>query len=145
MPPLYGIIILMRFTVPQFLEYEAKVIGPLTFGQFIFFGLAGAVCFLIFFMVPIQVFIMATALIMGGTALFAFVKVDGRTLPTVLGNFLKFSIGPKMYIWKKKESPVMFVKEEAKQQTKTLIEDESALGIASKSRLKKIKTNIDIK
>jgi len=58
----------MRFTIPQFIEYEAKIIGPFTFKQFVYIGLAGAVGFVLYFSVPFYLFII-TCLILGGGAL----------------------------------------------------------------------------
>jgi len=37
----------MRYTVPQFIEHEAKIIGPLTFKQFTYLAMAGAGCFVV--------------------------------------------------------------------------------------------------
>jgi len=73
----------------------------------------------------------------------AFLKINGRDLPTVLGNFLTFSISPKMYIWRKAESPIMVFKKEEKK--KEAPEEESILRVASKSRLKNLQTQIETK
>src|SRR3989344_169265 len=97
----------MRFTVPQFIEHEAKIVGPLTFRQFIYIGLAGGLIFifyftfgkkapLIFLLISIILFVLAAAM--------AFVKIGGRGLPTILMNVFKFSVSPKMYIWKQKSN-----------------------------------------
>ena len=42
----------------------------------------------------------------------AFLRIGGRSLPVVLGNFLKFSVSPKMFIWGKVEAPIKFFKKE---------------------------------
>jgi hypothetical protein len=133
----------MRFTVPQFIEHEAKIVGPLTFKQFIFFLLAGAVCFILYFIVPFSIFLIACILLGVGAIILAFLRIGGRPLPTILGNFLKFSISPKMFIWKKTEAPIMvFKKEEIKKEE---AEEELPLKIAEKSQLKKLRTKIEIK
>src|SRR4030042_7019655 len=96
----------MRFTVPQFIEHEAKIVGPLTFKQFIYFGIAGSICFILYFSVPFSVFFLS-CIVLGMTALvLAFLKIGGRGVPTILSNFLRFSLTPKMYIWKKSEKPI---------------------------------------
>jgi hypothetical protein len=134
----------MRFTVPQFIEHEPKIVGPLTFKQFIFVGSAAALCFAIYFLVEFYIFIIA-CIILGGIALsFAFLKVGGRPLSTHLGNFFKFTLAPKIYIWKKKDTPVMvFEKEEVKIKKEEIKEDELPLKIAEGSQLKKIKTQVE--
>ena len=133
----------MRFTVPQFIEHEAKIVGPLTFKQFIFIGMAGAVGFILYFTVPFYIFLIACLILGGGAVALAFLKIGGRDLPTVLGNSLKFLISPKMYIWRKKETPVkVFKKEEIK---KEVPEEGLPLKIAEKSQLKKLRTQIETK
>lgn len=133
----------MRFTVPQFIEHEAKIVGPLTFKQFLFVGTAGAASLVLYFTAPFYVFLLASLVLGGGAAALAFLKIGGRELPTVFGNSLKFLISPKMYIWRKKETPVtVFKKEEVKKEE---VKDELPLKIAEKSRLKKLSTQIEIK
>ena len=133
----------MRFTVPQFIEHEAKIVGPLTFKQFIFIGMAGAVGFILYFTAPFYIFLIACLILGGGAVALAFLKIGGRDLPTVLGNSLKFLISPKMYIWRKKETLVkVFKKEEIK---KEVPEEGLPLKIAEKSQLKKLRTQIETK
>jgi len=65
-------------------------------------------------------------------------------LPTILGNFLRFNLAPKIYLWRKKEIPIkVFKKGEIKREIKE--EEELPLKIAEKSQLKKIKTEIETK
>ncbi|TET84890.1 MAG: PrgI family protein [Candidatus Nealsonbacteria bacterium] len=133
----------MRFTVPKFIEHEAKIVGPLTFKQFIFIGVAGAVGFILYFTVPFSIFLIASLILGGGAMALAFLKIGGRSLPTILGNFLKFSISPKMFIWRKTEAPIkVFKKEKIKKET---VEEELPLKIAEKSQLKKLRTQIETK
>ncbi len=133
----------MRFTVPQFIEHEAKIVGPLTFRQFIFIGVAGAIGFILYFTVPFSIFLIACFILGGGAIALAFLKIGGKPLPAVLGNFLKFNLSPKIYIWRKTEVPIkVFKKEEVKKEE---IEEELPLKIAEKSQLKKIKTKIETK
>lgn len=133
----------MRFTIPQFIEHEAKIVGPLTFKQFIFIGIAGGVGFLLYFTAPFYIFLPACIALGGGAVALAFVKIGGRSLPTILGNSLKFLVAPKIYIWKKKEERVeVFKKVREIAETKA---DELPLKIAEKSQLKKLKTRIETK
>lgn len=132
----------MRFTVPQFIEYEAKIVGPLTFKQFVYIGIAAAICFILYFSVPFSIFLVS-CVILGSIALaLAFLKIGGRGLPTLVGNVLKFSLTPKMYIWRKSEKPIMVFKKEIKKEAKET-EEELPLKIAEKSRLKKLHTQIE--
>jgi len=131
----------MRFTLPQFIEHEAKIVGPLTFRQFIFIGTAGGICFILFFTIPFSIFLIACFILGGGAMALAFLKIGGRSLPTILGNFLKFSVSPKIFIWRKIETPIkVFKKEKIKKEG---VEEELPLKIAERSQLKKIRTQIE--
>jgi len=137
----------MRFIVPQFIEHEPKIVGPLTFRQFIFVGIAGAICFILYFSIGKKSFslflLISVVLILGAMAL-AFGKIGGRSLPTVLANSLEFLISPKLYIWRKKETKVeiSYKKEEIKVPEEKV--DELPLKIAENSRLKKLRTEVEI-
>jgi hypothetical protein len=131
----------MRFTLPQFIEHEPKIVGPLTFKQFIYIGVAGGICFILYFTVPFSIFLIACLILGGGAMALAFLKIGGRSLPTILGNFLKFSLSPKIFIWRKIEAPItVFKKEKIKKEE---ADEELPLKIAEKSQLKKIKTKIE--
>ncbi len=135
----------MRFVVPQFIERESKILGPLDLKQFIVIGTAVAICFLFYFFLPLTLFIIACIVIIGTGIIFSFLKIGGIPLPSVLASFLKFSIGPKIYIWRKKEQPeIKIYKEETKIKDEKS-EEGSPLKIAGNSRLKKLNTQIEIK
>lgn len=130
----------MRFTVPQFIEREPKIVGPLTFKQFIFIGIAGAICFLLYLTLPFSLFLISSFLFFGGALALAFLEIGGRPLPTVLANFLRYSLTPKMYIWKKKEISIKMVEKKKIEREK---EEELPLKIAEKSQLKRLRTKIE--
>jgi len=132
----------MRFTVPQFIEHEAKIVGPLTFKQFIYVGIAAAICFMLYFSVPFPVFLLACIFIGGAAIALAFLKVGGRSLPSVFGSFLKFNLSPKIYLWKRKEGTISML-EKAKPEIEK--KEETPLKIARKSQLKNIQTEIETK
>ena len=134
----------MRFTMPQFIEEEAKILGPLVFKQIIYLGIAAVICFILYFSVPFFVFLFGCVILMGGGMALAFVKIGGKSLPSILANFLKFSLTSNIYIWKKSEQPVIKVYKKKIEPTE-LIEEGLPLKIAGKSRLKKLQTEIETK
>ena len=131
----------MRFTVPQFIEREAKIIGPLTFKQFIYVGSAGLVCFIVYFSFPFDIFLMSCFFFGGIAAAFAFLNINGIPLSKFLWNFFKYNLSPKVYIWKKgklggaKAQETINIKESAEEKTN--------LSLGGKSSLKNIKTKIE--
>lgn len=137
----------MEFTVPQFIEKEAKIVGPFTFKQFIFIGVAGGACILLFFTVSFLVFVLATIVLLGGAFALAFLKIGKTSLPLFIKNFFSFLFKPKVYLWKKKTSPPKFLrKEKIKVKGKEEgIEDESKLKVSAGSRLDELFTRLETK
>ena len=96
----------MRFQVPQFIEVEDKIFGPLTLKQFIYLAGGGGLSFLVyvllnsFLLSAIPIFaIMAISIAM------AFYKVNNKPLINVAEYAFKYFFGNKLYIWKKTETP----------------------------------------
>ena len=136
----------MRFTVPQFTEEEARVIGPLSFRQFVFVGIAGTICFILYFLIGQDYFflflILSIAVLAAGIGL-AFLKVSGQGLPTILLNFFRFSFASKLYIWKKGGAKITFSKN--LNLKKELRGEDLPLKADQGGRLRKIKTDIETK
>ncbi|MBU2635084.1 PrgI family protein [Patescibacteria group bacterium] len=136
----------MEFTVPQFIEREPKIVGPFTFKQFIFIGIAGGICLFLFFATPLYIFIIAAIVLLGGAFALAFLKIGKTSLPVFIKNFFSFLFKPKIYLWKKKTSPPKFLrKEEVKVKEEEEIEQESKLKVSSGSRLDELFTRIETK
>ena len=129
----------MQFQVPQFIEIEDKIFGPLTFKQFIYVvGGAGAV-FIIYHFLP---FLIAVPLIIGVASLslsLAFYKVNNRPFAFTLESALKYLLSNKLYIWRRSEqkkiAPIKPVEKEPAQIN---------LPRMSSSRLKDIAWSLDI-
>ncbi len=133
-----------QFTVPQFIERKPKIIGPLIFQQFIFIGIAGAICFILYFTIPFYFFILATVVLMLGSFVLAFGRIGGLYLPETFKNFFLFFLSPKLYLWKKKVGPPPKLIEKMKPAPKE-IKETPVLTVVGKSRLKNLSTQIEIK
>jgi hypothetical protein len=89
----------MQFLVPQFIETEDKVVGPLTLRQFGYIAVAGTVCFILYFILNFAAWIVFTVLF-GGTGLaFAFLKWNGRPLSVVVRAGWSYFWQPQQYVW----------------------------------------------
>jgi len=93
----------MQFNVPQFLDIEDKVIGPLTLKQFGWLAGTGAVIFLIYSMVPnFALFvILSIPIFLFGMAL-SFLKINGRPFINTIISFVAYMFKPKLFVWRKK-------------------------------------------
>lgn len=140
----------MEFTVPQFIEKEARIVGPFTFKQFTFIGTAGGICLFLFFVLPLSVFIIATIILLGGAFALALLKVGKTSLPVFIKNFFIFIFKPKIYLWKKKISPPKFLKKEKVKEKEIGKKEEeigkkSELKVTKGSRLDELFTRIETK
>jgi len=132
-----------QFTVPKFIEHKPKIVGPLTFKQFIFIGIAGAICFILYFTAPFFIFLLGSVIALTIGAALAFLKSGGRSLPIILKNFLVFSLTSKMYLWKKRGGlpPKIIEKKEVLEET----EEIPTPRVVGKSRLKNLSKEIETK
>ena len=136
----------MQFQVPQFIEREAKIIGPLTLKQFFFIGLAVAASFTIFFLIGKEhfaIFLVISIILIGSAVIFAFFKFEGLSLPVLFKNFINFAASSKMYLWKRKEMPVFF-KPRVEKKIEKKEEDVGILKITEKSKLKNLRKKIEL-
>lgn len=91
-----------QYQVPQFIDIEDKVFGPLTIKQFLYIAI-GAVPVVLIYMffkgwvlfvvgIPIAIFVAALT----------FYKPNGIPMPKVVRNFISYALSNKLYLWKKK-------------------------------------------
>ena len=90
----------MRYQVPQFIEVEDKIFGPLTIKQFVYLAGGAGVCLAAFTTLPFLVAVLV-ALPVGGLALaLAFYKVNGRPFVVALEHAFSYFFSHKLYLWK---------------------------------------------
>ena len=132
----------MEFKVPKFLEREAKIVGPLTFSQTVYFAVAAAILVFLYFVLPTLWFAVCF-LLLGGVAFgLAFVKIESVPLPQLFLQSFGYFFSPRIYIWRKKE-PLIPIKLVEKKREKKEVK-EGPLKIFPKSRLKKLASKIEI-
>jgi len=93
----------MQFNVPQFLEVEDKVVGPLTLKQFGYLAAGGAVLFLVYNVAPSFIAFLFVAVPISALAIaLAFIRINGQPFVHTIYNFCKYLINPKLFVWRKK-------------------------------------------
>ena len=98
----------MRFQVPQFIEIEDKIFGPLSFKQFVYVVGGGGLIVMLFFLLPnFLAFILAVPIGAFAGAL-AFYKVNNRPFIHITEAAFKHFFKGKLYIWKKEENKGYF-------------------------------------
>jgi PrgI family protein len=97
----------MQFQVPQFLEVEARIFGPLTIKQFVY--LAGGAGFIfvmytttknLFYTFIFSAPVIALALVL------AFKRVNNKPFSYILEAAVKYFFSHKLYLWKKSDKPI---------------------------------------
>lgn len=136
----------MRFEVPQFIDIEDKIFGPLTFKQFIYVAGGGGLCFAVYKLLPIYLAVPVMLAIAALAYALAFYKLNGQAFITVGQAFLVYLTKNKLYVWKKeilqtKQQPIpvpqppVAAPEENKELTSRRIQDLARnLDILDKTR-----------
>jgi hypothetical protein len=97
----------MKYQVPQFIEMEEKVIGPLSFKEFIYLaGGAGASYILYRFISSFYVALLFIIPVAGFALALAFYKPNSKPFIEMVQSSLLFVLGNKLFIWKKENKPV---------------------------------------
>ena len=130
----------MQFQVPQFIEVEDKIFGPLTFKQFIYIiGGLGA-SYLAWRVLPIFLagpIILAFA---GGAASLAFLEYNGRPFILSVESAFYFLIHPKLYLWNNERR----AKKPIQQKTDDLAKGAVYIPKLSESKLHELSWSLDI-
>lgn len=110
----------MRFEVPQFIEIEDKIFGPLTWRQFVYLGGGLGICFVTMFILPsvlpsfiswfVILFIGIPLALLAGAL--AFYPINNRPFSYFLEAVWTYFTSSRLYLWKRKAEVVY------KQQTK---------------------------
>lgn len=92
------------FTVPQFLEVEDKIIGPITTRQFIILVAGGALIFIVYKLSDFTLFIFLTIVIAVLVLVIGFLKINGQYFHYFLINVIETLRRPSLRVWRKKYS-----------------------------------------
>jgi hypothetical protein len=101
----------MRFQVPQFIEIEDKIFGPLTFRQFVYLVGGAGLCFICYSLLPFFIAALLILPIAAFSLALAFYKVNSKPFINVVESSIKYVLAGKLYIWKKETKPRAIKKE----------------------------------
>ncbi|MEX0912922.1 MAG: PrgI family protein, partial [Candidatus Paceibacterota bacterium] len=96
----------MRFEVPQFIEIEDKIFGPLTWKQFVYVAGGGGLTAVLFFFTPFIIFIILGIPVAAFTFLLSFYPVNNRPFASFLESATRYFKGTKLYLWRKNDGGV---------------------------------------
>ena len=134
----------MQFQVPQFIEVEDKIFGPLTFKQFVYVAGGAGACYIFFRIFPL--FLAAPLIIATGgfAAALAFFEYNGRPFIHAIEHGFYYLIHSKLYLWNNKQKnkvPANIAAHEQNKEEKSLI----YVPKLSDSKLHDLAWSLDIK
>lgn len=132
----------MRYQVPQFIEIEDKIFGPLTLKQFIYLAGGAGVSYLVYAatnsFLPLFVIAILIVPVIAFAVALAFYKINNKPFIEVVESAVKYYIGGKLYIWKKETKQAVSNHEQAPSQNLL------TLPKLADSKLKDLAWNLDI-
>lgn len=94
---------MQEYQVPQFIEVEDKIFGPLTLKQFVYVAGGIGLCVVILLSFPLFIGIMLAipvAVLSGGLA---FYKVNNKNLVDIFEAAFNFYTKDRLYLWKREK------------------------------------------
>ena len=93
----------MQFKVPQDVQREDKIIGPLTLKQMIILGIGGGITYAIYIGLAAtyyaEIWLPPTIIAGGITLAFAFLRISNMPFHLYLMNYLEYKLLPNKRIW----------------------------------------------
>jgi|SRR3989344_2587206 len=128
----------MQFQVPQFIEVEDKIFGPLTLKQFIYLAGGVGLSMVLYFLLPIFIAIPLILPVAGLSLALAFYKINSKPFIDMLESAFNYYLGHKLYLWKK--LPKMVTEKRQMEEAEALITPR-----LSDSKLKELAWSLDVK
>ena len=90
---------MQQFTVPQFIDVESKIIGPITTRQFLIFLASALLIAASYKLFSFSAFIVIGAFILILASSFAFLKINGRPFHFFVLNAVQTIRRPNLRVW----------------------------------------------
>ena len=91
-----------QFTVPQFIEVEDKILGPLSVRQFLILLSGAIVLVALYKMLRMVPFLIIGVPFLSVMVIFAFAKINGMPFHFFLLNLVQTLRNPRLRVWDKK-------------------------------------------
>ncbi len=132
----------MQFQVPQFIEIEDRIFGPLTLKQFLYLGGGAGASVALWFYLPSKFLSVIVILpIIAFSLALAFYKMNGKPFIDMVQSAFYYFFGGKLYIWKKTEKKPQKNPANGAEAAKSML----IVPKISDSKLKDLTWSLDIK
>lgn len=96
----------MEYQVPQFIEVEDKIFGPLTLKQFIFVAGGVGLCVILILYLPTFIGILLSIPVAMLSGALAFYKVNNKNFVDMIEAAFNYYTKDQLYLWKKEPKNV---------------------------------------
>lgn len=93
----------MQYQVPQFIETEDTIWGPITVRQFIYIAIGVGIILVSYLFFTTFLWLIFSSFVGAVTAILAFAKYNGRPITKVLFSMFGYLWKPRQYVWRRKE------------------------------------------
>lgn len=132
-----------QYQVPQFIEVEDKIFGPLTIKQFIYLAGGGGACLALFTLAPFWLALPLMLPVIALAVALAFYQINGRPFIIAMEHAFSYYFGSKLYLWKQRQA----APQTAPVNPEALVKPTAALPVPklSESKLKDLSWSLNIK
>ena len=131
---------MQQFTVPQFIDVEDKIIGPITARQFVIFLVAAILIAISYRLFDFALFATVSVILFLLAVLLGFVKINGRPFHLFLLNLIQTWRRPNIRVWNNRLAKVI---DEEKIPTLKFDSTKSSKEYYKKSRLAELSLVVD--
>ena len=90
---------MQQFVVPQFIDVEDKIIGPITTRQFLILLTGALIIGLTYKLFDFTLFVVFSLLVLMVVGVIAFLKINGRPFHYFILNLIQTFRRPKLRVW----------------------------------------------
>lgn len=130
----------MKFQVPQFIDTEDKIFGPLSFKEFSYIAGGCGLAYILYRFIPsFLIAIIFIAPVLTFAAMLAFYRPNNKPFIEMVQSAMLFSLGSKIYRWKreKKIVPINEMRSPSRNSAST------DMALLSENKLSSINWNLD--
>ncbi len=91
----------MQYNVPQFIEIEDHIVGPLTAKQLGWLAMGAVILLILWSVLDLSAFIIAAIFVAAIFSSLAFFRPNGQPLIKFILSSIYFILHPKVYVWRK--------------------------------------------
>lgn len=135
----------MQFQIPQYIEVEDKIIGPLSLKQFVYLAGAGGIAYVLFRKLPFLIALPLIAVVVGFSLALAFYPKEkfGKPFVDIVQSALRYRLRARLYTWKK-IPPKVVPKRDPGMQDESPSAPFVPIPTISQGKLKDLSWNVDV-